>query len=228
MRIVWPAQALVAASILVTAGTARAQPARESDVAARIAFIEARLDAAEGWASLWQNGWLTLYSAGVVAQLARAGMADDDAERADLVVSAVQSAVGVTARVVRPLPAARGSSEIARLPESTPAERRAKLRRAEEILRRNAESTEERTSWLSHAAGLALNVAGGLVVWLGYDDLERAAVSTSIGIAIGELSIWSQPWHAADDAAEYEKTFGVRLTPMVGPTTGGAAVIKRF
>jgi hypothetical protein len=48
-------------------------------------------------------------------------------------------------------------------------------------------------SWLTHGGNLLLNSGVGLVLALGWNDWENAWATTTIGTAIGEVMIWTQP-----------------------------------
>jgi hypothetical protein len=222
-----------------------AQPVRaESDappdeeVQARLHFLRDKLQAGVTTNMLWYAGWSSFYGAAMVAQLARVGFTDNTAERADLIVSASKATIGVVARLLRPPSAIHGSRELTGMPERTAEERWRKVVRAEALLARNAKESDQRYSWIAHTVNLALNIGGGLIVWLGYDDFVRGASSAGIGIIVGEVQIWSQPWRAKRDWQEYQRRFGARaavpssvrltFTPAVIPSGAGAMIGFHF
>lgn len=178
------------------------------DVCSRLRFIEDRLEADRDHGRLWQRGWPALYAVGVVWATTQAVETDDPATRADQSIAAVLSVGGIVDLLVPNFTHAQeGADDLRGLPEDTPAARRRKLARAEALLRRNAAESARRYDWLRHVMTVAVPVAAGLFVGFSYDDWERAAVSTSLAIAVGEATIWTQPWAAADDLAEYERRF---------------------
>lgn len=217
--------------VVCTAGVARAEP-DDNEVSTRLHFIEERLRCAEPINLAWQMTWAGVYGVGMLVQSGRAVVSTDRAERADLIVSAVKAGIGTLARVLRPPNAMFGTRELRGLPDATPEQRLYKLRRAEALLERNAHESDRRYLVVAHAANLALNLIGGLIVWLGYDDLGRAAESTGIGFAVGELSIWSQPWQPKHDWKEYQRRFGgerqISLSATVTPEAGGGVLTIRF
>lgn len=198
-------------AILLTPLGVRAGAA-DDETTRRIRFIEQRLDAGRASHTAWHVGWVSVYGVGLLVQVGRATMAIDPAERADQIVGASKAVVGVVAHLVRPPVAMFGARELALMPEATPEEREAKLRRAELLLVRAAHESDRRWSPWAHAANVGLNVVGLLVVGLGWGDWERAALSSSIGVIVGEASILSQPWRARRDLRDYrEASFGTEL-----------------
>jgi hypothetical protein len=116
MRIAYRAifAACVTALVPAPAGADELDRCRTDD-AARIRFLETRLDERRSYADWWWKGWMTTYGVGAVVQGVRAGVEDDTGEQADYAVSAAKAAFGTT----RPLPL---SAERVRAP--TPARRR--------------------------------------------------------------------------------------------------------
>jgi hypothetical protein len=204
----------------------------DSEVVERLAYLEHHLEDGSGWAKTWYYGWTSFYALGVVVQSVQAGIEDDKSERADYIISAVKAAGGVGRLLYQPLEARRGADPIQAMPNATPEDRLLRLARAEEQLRTNAKEADRRYYWLQHVSNVAVNVAGALIVWQGFDDAETAWTSAGIGIAVGEVFIWSQPWWPSSDWKEYQRRFSPfpdqRVSWRIVPTMGGAAVYVAF
>jgi hypothetical protein len=204
----------------------------EGEVAERLAYLEHHLEDGSGWAKTWYYGWTSFYALGAVVQSVQAGIEDDKSERADYIVSAVKAAGGVARLLYRPLNARLGADPVLAMPAATHEERLLRLARAEELMRVNAKEAQRRYYWLQHVSNVAVNVAGALIVWQGFDDAETAWTSAGIGIAVGEVFIWSQPWWPSSDWKEYQRRFSnvedQRVTWRIVPTMGGAAVHVAF
>jgi hypothetical protein len=206
------------------------------DTRDRLRFIEEHLDSKQTYAQRWSIGWNSVYTVGIVFEGARAGFADDRGDRADHIVSAVKSSVGLAEGLLRPPPQRLGTRELRDLPTSTPDECAARLARAEEILRENAaDSKEQRFGWKAHAGNLALNLAGALVLAEGFGDESAAWQSGALGFVVGEGRIWSYPWHAPGALAEYERRFPASGLPPTPETTwrleswgGGARLVVSY
>jgi len=232
------------AALLLTGAAAQAADLAACDpgTAERIRFIEDRLEQRRPYATLWWHGWTGTYAVGTVVQSVRAGLEDSEGKRADLVVSAVKALVGTTRLMFdRPIagmwfdvPSARFGAEpaesIAPTDESACRER---LATGEDLLRKSAKESESRWDWKRHAGNLAFNVAGGLIVAYGFDDETRGWRSAGVGIAVGEAMIFSRPWKADDDLAEYEQRFNGAPSPPrtsldVVPWHNGARLVLAF
>jgi hypothetical protein len=198
----------------------------------RLAYLEQHLEDGQLYARAWYDWWTTFYGLGIVVQSVQAGLEDDKSNRVDDILGAVKATGGFVRLLVRPLQAKYGADRIRAMPAVTRDERLQRLASAEEQLRINAKEADRRYSWLQHAGNVGVNVAGALIVWQGFDDAETAWTSAGIGIAVGEVMIWSQPWWPSSDWDEYRRRFsgigGRRVSWRVVPTFGGAALYATF
>ena len=169
----------------------------------RIVWMQARFDDGDGPSALWWYGWLGVGAAIAVGSGVAAALVDDSDVRALLVVGAAQGLLGAITQLFFPLPSIWAADELRAMPESTPEERAAKRVRAEELLRRSAKAEAGGVSWLTHLGGLGLAITGGLILWLGYERLDLGLIDFGATLAVGELSIWTQPTGAVDDEEEY-------------------------
>jgi hypothetical protein len=202
------------ASLAGAAGAARAQgldPALDrcvGETATRLRFLEERLQAHQRYANRWVLGWGTVYVGGMVVEGTRAGFEDDRGERANQVVNAVKSGIGLTRDIVLDPPHARhGARELTAMPTATPADCQQRLARAEQLVQDLAQDArEERKSWIPHLGNLALNLVGAVIVAEGFDEPAGWA-SGAIGFAVGEVRIWTFPWQAEGTWQEYQRRF---------------------
>jgi hypothetical protein len=199
-----------------------AAAAADLDVQERLRFIEKRLDGQVAGAEAWTWSWVTFNLAGGIVQSYRAAGNDNEAERTDQIVAAAKAAIGIASRLSRPLHARRGAAELRGLPAATPDERARKLAHAERLLARNARESDVRYRWLPHVLNVALNVAGAAIVWAVHDAPGVAWQSAAIGMAVGEVSIWTQPYRPAIDRRAYERRFSGRpsLARIPEPSPG--------
>ncbi len=206
-----PASPAEAASVLVRASPPAAPeglPLADAEVGARLAFLEARLDAGQPYAQFWWRGWLTFYSMAAVVQGVRGALADQSrAERADMLVGAAKSLAGAIDHALHRVDLRHGRAPFAAYAATTPAERAARLEAAEAHWQRLVAQAEDRSFWLRHVLNVAANVGGALVVHLAYDDPKTAWLSAGLGIAVGEAHIWSEPWRAPADWRAYRAQF---------------------
>ena len=208
-----PGASLVAAS---------AQGLNEDDVQPRQGFIEERLDDGRRHAGYWQNGWTGFYSVSTAAQTFMWLDADNNDDSINAVVGAAKSAGALIDILLRPMPGRHGADKIRDLPAKQ------RLSRGEELIDQTAQRAQERTSWKSHFKVIGVNLLGGVVI-AAFGDGGDAAVSTTIGIAIGETSIWTQPSQPIANREDYRRRFPesqvkVKKHWQLVPITNGAMV----
>ena len=198
-----------------TATTATvASTAGDAQLDAKLRFLEERLDESVTHAKAWFWGWMSVFvvSAGVQgARLALVDSADADAtaQRADLVITIVRSALALGNHLLRYRIKVRDGADPMRAISGD--DRRAKLERlamGESLLEDYAAESERRYSWIRHALSAAVNLAGFFILWLGYDDLTQGIINSAVGLVVGETIIWTQPWQPVSALEDYRSTFG--------------------
>lgn len=224
----------LAAAVLGASAPAAAEPS-DAEVTRRLAFISARLERGERSASIWWHAWYSSYLALAVGQGIIAGAVNDRGTRADMAVGAVLSSLGAGALGVFDFPARWAGSSLRALPERTPAERRRKLRRAERLLEKAAESEAFGRSWIAHGACGLVAVGSGFLLGFAYKR-GWAALTTVVGsMAVSELQIWTQPTAAIAASRAYRagsfvtaesKPSAAWWRPSLMP--GGVGVIGAF
>jgi hypothetical protein len=204
------------------------------DTAARMRFIEGRLEDGQNYARYWWYGWTGFYAASMVVASARAGTEDDSGERADQIVNAVKALTGTVRNLIQRPTARLGADPVLGMPVGSEVDCQQRLGRGEELLRESAEEARERYSIPLHVGIVLFNVAGGVIVAQGFDEPDGWR-SAGIGIVVGEIAHWSHPWRQASDLEEYERRFppdGVpRPAPVswgIAPIAGGAALRVSF
>jgi len=227
----------------------------DEQVKERLGFIENTLQSGQPRAKTWWYGWIAGYSAGAVVQLSLAGAHWNDVkvdestpvphrvrDRAlaqDMLVGGETCALGAGNLLRNPFTPARAANRLRPMPEATPEERRAKLVKAEELLRECARREREGRGWLNHALNLGANAAAGLVTSLAFhrrwtDGLLTFATNEAVSL----LNIYTQPRRAIRDLNNYEvKYLGKQAAYLEEPSKrrmfisaypGGLSVGFRF
>ena len=101
-----------------------------------------------------------------------------------------------------------GADEIAHMPQATHSQKLAKLKKAEEILERNAKRADDRYGWQVHLGNVLLNFAGAGAIWATGGGTGEALTSAFAGIAGGELMMWTEPGQPRHDFADYQNLTG--------------------
>jgi hypothetical protein len=215
--------------MLVSLGAAYAQETAslsEEQVKERLSFIENALHSAQPRARTWWYGWIGGYSAGAIIQgsLSAANWNKKDKRdfAEDMLVGSATCALGVGGLLIDPFIPAYAPRKMRQMPESTSEERRAKLMKAEELLRECARREKDGQGWLTHMLNLGANIAGGLVTVFVFDrSWSEGLVTFAVSESVSLLNIYSQPRRAIRDLHNYEiKYLGRQGAPIVEPGEG--------
>lgn len=208
--------------IILPAAYAQDKAALSDDqVKERLSFIEKALDSGQTCAKVWFYGWIAAYSTGAAVQwgLSIAHWNDvkpaDDSPNApevrdrtfaqDMLVGGTTTALGICGLWLDPFLPAYGPNQLRSLPENTPEERRAKLLRAEGLLRQCAQREKDGRGWLNHLLNMGVNAAAGLVTVLVFDrPWTDGLITFAAGEAVSLLNIYTQPRRAIRDLKNYE------------------------
>ena len=192
-----------AGDLAQTGGTS----ATDADIDRRLRFLEERLDDSKLHGQIWWYGWLTVNTGSAVGLGLAAGLTDDNDDTVKNATNATKAAIGLTRMLLDPLEARHGADKIRALPEASREEKLAKLRAAEDQLRRNAERADSRWSIAKHAGNVAINTAAGaFVAWRGETG---HAYEVGVGGFIGGLAfLLTQPWGPSQDWKDYQALNG--------------------
>ena len=212
---------IVLVILLANLSAAYAQEASPSEeqVKARLAFITGALDAGQPGAKRWWYGWIAGYSAGAVAMgvLAATNWNEpvvqtfvpvpepDRSFAQDMLVGSATFALGVAGLLIDPFVPATAARKLRPLPEGTPMERLAKLRRAEELLRQCARREKDGRGLKTHLMNVGVNAAAGVVTAAAFKrPWTDGLITFATGEAVSLLNIFSQPMRATRDLKRYE------------------------
>jgi hypothetical protein len=178
----------------------------EGEVAARLRFLEPRLESHARYARRWLWAWTGIHAGGLVYGSTMAGVEDGRGERADQAVDAVKSAIGLAHDWIRPPSVRQGVAALRAIDTGSAGGCEERLAGAEGMLRRAVQDAHaERGVW-AHLWNLTLNLAGALVVAEGFHEGSGWS-SGALGLVLGEVAIWSYPWQAERTLDEYSRLF---------------------
>jgi hypothetical protein len=232
---------------LLYAGTCRAQSElptaatpldlNDDEIEWRIGFVSARLEASRKHATIWHWSWAAIDAGTMAWQIAEAVDDDDSDDRGLAITEASKAFIGLLDLYwIRPMYPRLGASELSALPQATHAQKLTKLRKAEDILERNAARADDRYSWQVHLGSVLLNFAGAGAIWATGGGTGDALISAFSGIAGAELMFWTEPGQPVRDLADYKQlTGGMSMSVSAAPREwrlvaipGGLAVTRTF
>jgi hypothetical protein len=217
----------------------------DSELDARLAFLEERLDDGENYAKYWQWGWTGGYGLGVVIGVGQSITCCSNKKSGDFnsarkkrneqrvthIVTAAKGAIGTTRMLLMRHPGRHGADPMRAIEGDSRDAKLARLARGEELLRDVAKAAERRWSWKAHAGNIGLNLAGAGFIF-GFGRESDAWESLGIGIGVGTLQILSAPKRGIQDLNDYETRFGMktasRFNWSIVPMMGGAAIKVTF
>lgn len=181
----------------------------------------------------WTIGWTIAYGALTAAQVIPAFFFDDEGLRADLVVGAATSAIGLLGVAVLPPEVLASHSTLAReLDDGLLRDECGAGLRADQLRAAAVADEAFATGPVMHLANAVVNIAAGLVLGLGYDRWASGAITAASGIAVGELQILTAPTNLRDAPAGADPTPTVTMTvialPSVRTTASGLALAVHF
>lgn len=162
-------------------------------VSRNLAWIQSRFDDARPRAELWWRSWLLFNSLMLVGNGVAAIGAPIEDDRWARGVGGAMAGIGVVhLGITGPFVSHVAADRMRAWPESTPDERRQKLARAEDLLRRAAVGERKGIDWKNHVGCALLSAAsGGILLARGQ---TTDAVAQGVGsFAISEIMIFTQP-----------------------------------
>ena len=183
-------------------------------------------------AKYWQYGWTGFYSLSSAGQLLLALDSNDEDDQLYWGVGAVKASGKLAKLLLKPSPAVGSADSFQALPAGNREERLRKLSQGETLLETNAQRAGERFTWKRHAMGIAGNLLGGVVI-AAFGDSSDAVISTLLGLAVGETTIWTEPADATRDLEDYRNKRWTRQAAHAGQwrvlaSPGGATLHIRF
>jgi hypothetical protein len=205
------------------------------DAEARLHWLDRRMAIDARNERIWSGVWGGLYGGVIIVQSALAATEEDTGQRAENIVGAAASAIGAGAILILPPSLERDQSwwvkHEARAPE---ADICARLALAEHLMIKGAASEEFGIGPLTHIGNFVINIAGGLVLGLGFNRWGAFGYVSLVGIAVGEVQVITQPTGAIQDLRRYKDgdlgdgkqaaRLNWAVRPWAGRDGGGASV----
>ena len=219
----------------------------DQEVHERIHFINAALQGGEPGSRIWYWSFLSLYSAGTIAQLSLyfAAPAIEPIDpikreylRQDMMMGTITTGIGTVFLAISPMTSMYARKEYASLPENTLDERVAKLKKAELMLQTSSTWEDENHSLLIHGLNFGLNLTAGLIIWLAFNRTIEAGLITFLpGFIVGEIQLFTQPTKAISDWNHYEARYIQKKQAYyknddqlwhIAAAPGGLMIIRQF
>jgi hypothetical protein len=191
----------------------------DEEVSHRLQFLVRRFEAGKRHARMHWYGWTTFSLGAVALTWTLYGLSRDDGhnESDPALVSAIGSVLLVAQQFAFPLVPAFAPQRLARIPESTPEERREKLRLATRYLERSAARLDMLRGISAHAGSMAFAIGTGTFLAVRHDEPLATTQAFLAPPVIAEAKILSLPWHAHYDWENY-RAFACQVPEMRAPS----------
>jgi hypothetical protein len=169
----------------------------DDEVTYRIRELERELTHRKAWSRAFFYGWTLGFAAlisGEIGIMIRADGARQRATRTGMGISLAGATVSLTQHLAAMFPRAFAPQRLRRMPESTPEQRRAKLRYATRTLERGAMRESFQSGVLAHGSGWVWGLGWGTFMMLRFDEYKTQGAITLVGsILVTEARILSMP-----------------------------------
>ncbi len=224
--------------MLVMVQNSKAQNLSDSLVVQRIKFLQNSLHIDQQGTKLWWNGWLVGYGTATIAQGAIWYSSDEKALRQDMATGAATTLVGFIGQFISRIQPQSFADKFEQLPDENSGQRLQKMTQMEKFLADRSLMELEARKWKAHILPTSINIASGLVTWIGFHRTVWDGVANfALNCVISEAQIWSQPLRAKRELKRYHERFDQGDLPVVGlreiscnfiVTTSGAGIRIHF
>lgn len=160
----------------------------------RLNYLEKVLYHNECKASQWWKTWTVVYGVATVGQGTVAVVLNDKSTRQDMILGAGTTTLGVLSQLVTPVSSgfkAIGPDSVASLTLSA---KQRLLKEDEALLQKQADIAKAGKSWQTHALSGAVNLASGLITWIGFKrPFSEGVLNFALNTVVTEVQIWTQP-----------------------------------
>jgi hypothetical protein len=175
-----------------------------AELSRRLVSLQEILAVNERKTGNWWKTWVVLYGAATVGQGAAGVLIRDVKSRQDLFLGAGTTLFGVAGQLITPIGSGFKASTFAGCENLSYTERLLKLAEAEAMLRKQAKVALYGKSWQAHALSGSVNLASGLITWLGFKrSFGEGLLNFALNTVVTEAQIWSQPIRAKKDYERY-------------------------
>jgi hypothetical protein len=209
------------------------------DAETRLRWLDQHLASGAARARIWAWTWRAAYTGITIGEVVLAVTAKNTEDRAADVVGGISSFIGVAANLILPLKI-MGDERwwAAQYARSRGDDTCSLVNTAELLFIRDADSEAFGVGPLVHVGNFVINIAGGLVLGLGYGRWPAFAYTSLVGIAVGEIQVATQPTDAVADLRLYRAgqlaarpnppRLGLAMAPLILRDGGGASVTLRW
>jgi len=177
-------------------------------------------------ASTWWVTWIGIYASATVGQGMVAYLTPDKSTREDMVLGAGTTLLGIVGQFITPVKSGYNAGQF---DQHSGLDRAEQLSQAEALLAFQANIARSGKSWQTQALFGTVNIASGLVTWLGFKrSVWDGVTNFALNTAITEIQIYSQPVRAVKDYADCVSTHQRAISVQAFALPGGMGLVMNF
>ena len=185
-----------------------AQSVPDSIVNQKILFLQRSINYDQKATNQWWYGWMAGYGALTAGQAAVWYSSDNTVLRQDMATGAATTFLGMIGQFISDYQPQHFAEKFNQLPDGTQTERRIKLSQMEKFMTDRSFMEAEARKWKAHLPSLGVNLASGLVTWIGFHRTVWDGVANfALNCVISESQIWTQPLRAKKELKRYHERF---------------------
>lgn len=215
--------------LLVLAGQVFGQANSFRSDSVRLQQLVQQVQHNEKAASTWWVTWIGLYASATLGQGVVAYLSPDKSTRQDMVLGAGTTLLGMVGQFITPVKSGYNPGLFDQGSGLDHAGRLKQLSQAEALLAFQANIARSGRSWQTQALFGTVNVASGLITWLGFKrSVWEGVANFALNTAITEIQIYSQPVRAVKDYADCVSANQRDISVQAYALPGGVCLVMRF
>ena len=181
----------------------------DSTMNARIRFLQKSILNDQQGTKKWWYGWLAGYGTATVGQVTVSLLSNQKAVRQDMAVGAVTTLLGFSGQFISVFQPVNFAAKFEKISYENPQQQHDMLIQMEKFLVDRVLLEQEARKWKAHILCTGVNLASGLVTWIGFHrTVWDGVVNFGLNCVISEAQIWSQPMRAKRALKRYHDQFG--------------------
>lgn len=201
----------------------------DAELDERLEQLVQQVEHNEKVASTWWYAWVGIYGAATVGQGVVAGLTTDKSTRQDMVLGAGTTLLGMVGQFIAPVKSGYTSGMFDLRADLDRAGRLERLSQAETLLAIQADMARSGKSWQAHALCGSVNLASGLITWLGFKrSFLEGVANFALNTAITEIQIFSQPVRAVKDYEAFVSERQSACSVKAYALPGGVCLVMNF
>jgi len=183
-------------------------------------LLQKALQSNERRADSWWKTWTTIYAAATIGQGVVALTTRQKSLKQDLILGVGTTLLGMANQLLTPVKTGFRPIETDSISILSASDKIQLRAQGEEYLKKQVQIAQAGKGWQVHALSGAVNLASGLITWIGFNrSFGEGVFNFALNTVITETQIWTQPVRAKQDLERYlqAKDLGFEPSTKLSP-----------